>query len=557
MNPYMTNPNAELYAMLGQRAANLDRQGGGVSAGAGIEFDLLDKQSALAELAATRSEDREGRARALDAITRRGEMQSQEEFMLRMAERQKQLMFEEQDLELELASADADSRDALLAQLVEKQKTLLDFNNRKLSAEAEMARRSPEMAKAYSQRLSQVSQTAEGLSEFKKQFAGTLNAETTLANFLANPNKGGFRAQAPIGSVLGGIASGFESIRDVFSSTKVDETGLATAGRSLGAGGADMLAAAMQSQGLNEAIKSQGFEDLYALVGASSELDGRGLVQYDDKGNIITQSAGLRANAGSADKFSNSVLADLVITGLSNSGTNLDMNKATPAMTKLIGELNDISRSSVPMKAADVAARLKPLIDSAAVDIFGEAAEASAPKLLEVLDETFKAASKQAGKYSGSILQDGNITAQSIQNAALGKALERAAALSHTLKAGTKNQYLTSEALSRVIGAAKTESLVDPITGQVNYGILNLDPTTEMGAQIRSALGSKTVGELEDFLGFVRSSKAGEASLTREKGLSELSMMQDILRGQAEAQRRGIANRREIIAAKRKPAKKK
>jgi hypothetical protein len=525
MNPYMTNPNAELYAMLGQRAANLDRQGGGVSAGAGIEFDLLDKQAALAELAATRSEDREGRARALDAITRRGEMQSQEEFMLRMAERQKQLMFEEQDLELELASADADSRDALLAQLVEKQKTLLDFNNRKLSAEAEMARRSPEMAKAYGQRLSQVSQTAEGLSEFKKQFAGALNAETTLTNFLANPNKGGFVPKSNAQALKSGVRSLVEGAGEFFTGDIVSDIDLIDAYQNTGKMGADMFAAAAQSKGLSERLSSTGIK--------------------------------FQTDAAAADRFSNNVLAELAITGLSNSGANLNMDKATPAMTKLIGELNDISRSSVPMKAADVAARLKPLIDSAAVDIFGEAADASAPKLLEVLDATFKAASEQAGTYSGAILQDGRITSKSIQNAALGRALERAGSLSHILKSGTKNQYLTSEALSRVIGAAKTESLVDPITGQVNYGILNLDPTTEMGAQIRSALGSKTVGELEDFLGFVRSSKAGEASLTREKGLSELSMMQDILRGQAEAQRRGIANRREIIAAKRKPAKKK
>jgi hypothetical protein len=467
-------------------------------------------------------------------------MQSQEEFMLRMAERHKQLMLEEQDAELAVANADADSRDALLAQLVEKQKTLLDFNNRKLAAEAEMARRSPEMAKAYSQRLSQVSQTAEGLSKFKEQFAGTLNAETTLANFLANPTKGGFAPISGLGQFTRGSLNVGESILEFFRSDSIDDVNLG--GYQSGFGNAfqderkrGMLASAMRNSSISSVLEAPGAGDVSDLLRKATAAE----YQKD------------------ANRFQNQVISDLVVSGLSNSGLNLDVNKATPAISKLIGELNDISQSSIPMKAADVAARIKPIIDTASSEIFGEASEASAPKLLEVLDETFKAASKQAGKYSGSILQDGRLTVKSIQNAALGKALERAAVLSHTLKAGTKNQYLTSEALSRVIGAAKTESLVDPITGQVNYGILNLDPTTEMGAQIRSALGSKTVGELEDFLGFVRSSKAGEASLTREKGLSELSMMQDILKGQAEAQRRSIATRREIIAEKRKPAKKK
>lgn len=543
MNPYMTNPNAELYAMLGQRAANLDRQGGGVSAGSGIELDLLDKQAALAELAMVRGEDRAGRARALDAITRRGEMQTQEEFMMRMAERQRQLILDEQDINLELANADIASTEGLLAKLAEKQKTLYDFNTRKLAAEAEMARRNPEMAKQYSQRIREVSELAKGLSTFKDQFGKSLNAETTITNFLANPNKGGFLPESGGGSILMTLAGMAEGVQDFFGEDAVDKPSLRRMPELFGSGGRDMVAAALDSKGLADGLRTAGFD----IKSLNFDPSGGGLA-FDGPNPFEVGSAAQRMGA---DRFSNNVLSELAVTGLANSGANINIEKSQAAMTKLIGELNDISRSSVPMKAADVSARLKPILDNAATEIFGETPEQATPKLVELLDETFKAARTQAGKYAGAILDNGEITRKSIQNAAIGKALERGGALGYILQAGTKNQVLTSTTLQSILGMTKEESLVDPDTGRINYGLLDLDPNSEMGALIRGALGSKTTAQIEDFLKFVRSNKQTQATLAQEQGASELDMMRDMLTNQAQMQRQALEAKRGILGRAR------
>lgn len=541
MNPYMTNPNAELYAMLGQRAANLDRQGPSISAGSGIEFDLMDRQAALAELAAVRSEDRAGRARALDAIARRDAMSTQEDFMMRMVERQKNLLMEEQDLHLQLASAELPMQEELLAKLQKKQADILDFNTRKVAAEAELARRSPEFAKEYSQRIGQVRTLADGLSKFKKVIGESLGAEKSIENYLANPNKAGLRPESgrkAIATTFGGIG---ESIKDFFTGDTVDETRLAAMGESMGGAGADLLAAAMQSKGLNEALANQGFGDLTSLVGVRSTSTGLTSAQ---------------TTSGSADRFTNNLLSELAVNGLVNSGVNVNVDQAQQAMSRLVGELNDISRSSVPLKPQDISTRLMPVLEDTAKKIFGEAdGQNAVPKLVELMDATFSAATKESGKYAGSILVDGQINQKSVQNAAVGTALQRAGALFHVMKAGTKNQVLTAENLNRVIGMTEQKALIDPVTGEVNYAMLNLDPTTEAGTLVRQALGGKTTAEIEDFLKFLRSNKQTMADITKQQGTSELETMAELLRTQLEGKRQTLEAKRGILQQARKPKK--
>lgn len=532
MNPYMTNPNAELYAMLGQRAANLDRQGPSISAGSGIEFDLMDRQAALAELAAVRSEDRDSRARALDAIARRDAMSTQEDFMMRMVERQKNLLMEEQDLHLQLASAELPMQEELLAKLQKKQADILDFNTRKVAAEAELARRSPEFAKEYSQRIGQVRTLATGLTEFKKQIGERLGAEKTIENYLANPNKAGLRPESGAGAIAGSFLGAAESIKDFFTGDTVDETSLSAMGKLMGGSGADLIAAAMQSKGLNEAVANQGFGSLTSLLG------------------------GAQTSGGSADRFANNLLSELAVNGLVNSGVNVNVDQAQQAMSRLVGELNDISRSSVPLKPQDISTRLMPILEDTAKKIFGEAeGQNSVPKLVELMDATFSAANTESGKYAGSILVDGQINQKSIQNAAVGTALQRAGALGHIMKAGTKNQVLTAENLNRVIGLTEQKALIDPMTGEVNYAMLNLDPTTEAGTLVRQALGGKTTAEVEDFLKFLRSNKQTMADITKQQGVSELETMAELLRTQLEGKRQTLGAKREILQKARKPKK--
>ena len=549
MNPYMTNPNAELYAMLGQRAANLDRQGPSISAGSGIEFDLMDRQAALAELAAVRSEDRAGRARALDAIARRDAMSTQEDFMMRMIERQKNLLMEEQDLHLQLASAELPMQEELLAKLQKKQADILDFNTRKVAAEAELARRSPEFAKEYSQRIGQVRTLADGLSRFKDVIDKGLGAEKTIENYLANPNKAGLRPESGAGAALMGLSSVAESVTDFFNFTSnaVSNASLERLPRLLGAGGRDMVAAALNSTGIVDALKQSGFDIKSLNYDPVSRLDFQGANPFE---------VGSAAQRLGADRFTNNLLSELAVNGLVNSGVNVNVDQAQQAMSRLVGELNDISRSSVPLKPQDISTRLMPILEDTAKKIFGEAeGQNSVPKLVELMDATFSAATKESGKYAGSILVDGQINQKSIQNAAVGTALQRAGALGHIMKAGTKNQVLTAENLNRVIGLTEQKALIDPETGEVNYAMLNLDPTTEAGTLVRQALGGKTTAEVEDFLKFLRSNKQTMADITKQQGVSELETMAELLRTQLEGKRQTLEAKRGILQQARKPKK--
>jgi hypothetical protein len=95
-----------------------------------------------------------------------------------------------------------------------------------------------------------------------------------------------------------------------------------------------------------------------------------------------------------------------------------------------------------------------------------------------------------------------------IQKAAVAHALKRSGSLGMALKAAVNGKVFTADQVAMALG--EVGGLSDAATGKLDYGLLNLDATTEQGKMIRDILGGKQVEDLQAMLGARKTRTKGE-----------------------------------------------
>jgi hypothetical protein len=507
MNPYMTNPNAELYAMLGQRAANLQQQGGSyVGAGSSNDIEIMNQRDALDAMSDVRDEGRMRRMMALQSIAGRRQARDEAELNRQIMEdvaRQKMdLLMQEQELNMKLAAADDPSDEALNLKLRQIQDRMADINRRETAANAALASRNQEFGKEFMARTGELKQMSTALDTWRQTIDQKANVAAAIDEFRSNPNKGGFAPISGLARVGRGLASTAEGIYEFFTGGDRFADAAIIDRDAFGGAFADerkrgMLAAALRmkdgSGGIMGALKGS--------TGGATELLQRAATPEFQK---------------DADRFSSQLLSDVVSKGIANAGTDFDMNTGGQQIQKVLGELADVARSG-NLKPDEVAGRIIPRLEEAARVIYGPAEGRNAlPKLVEAMDVMLSKAASQANELIPMVFKEGGVVdVSSIQNAAMVNGLQQASRLRYALQAGTKGKVLTSEQLRTVLG--ETMAIKPDERGIYNPGALSLDPNTEMGALVRSALGGKTTAQVEALSQALTGQRSTLEELARER----------------------------------------
>lgn len=512
MNPYMTNPNAELYAMLGQRAANLQQQGGSyVGAGSSNDIEIMNQRDALDAMSDVRDEGRMRRMMALQSIAGRRQARDEAELNRQIMEdvaRQKMdLLLQEQDLNMKLAAADDPSDEALNLKLRQIQDRMADINRRETAANAALASRNQEFGKEFMARTGELKQMSTALDTWRGKIDKEANVAAAIDEFRSNPNKGSFSPLSGF-TKLGALGGGaMESLFEFFTGDRVADAqieaalgvgGILTPGDTLSGKNVGLLASAVR-------MKAGG-----GLLGVVKDSKFSGYV-----GDTLQRISGAEYQKD-ADRFSSQLLSDVVSKGIANAGTDFDMNLGGQQIQKVLGELADVARSG-NLKPDEVAGRIIPRLEEAARVIYGPAEGRNAlPKLVEAMDVMLSKAASQANELIPMVFKEGGVVdVSSIQNAALVNGLQQASRLRYALQAGTKGKVLTSEQLRTVLG--ETMAIKPDERGIYNPGALSLDPNTEMGALVRSALGGKTTAEVEALNQALTGQRTTLADLARER----------------------------------------
>lgn len=572
MNPYMTNPNAELYAMLGQRAANLDRQGGGVSAGSGIEFDLMSHQAALEELAANRGEGRYARRAAIDRISRRNELEDMLKFqgqsgeqeaalnkamMEDIARMKMDLQLQEEELNLKLSQAEDANDESILANRQSLRQKMAEINRQEMAAQALMAQKNQQFGKEFSTRVGEVRSLQTALQEYRKGIDGA-NIDAFIQEFKTNPAKGGLKnlsAAERAGVGIGGMLEGFAELftGDVTSDTEiVSRLGL-PAGTFLMQGG---------DQGLSGSTMG--------MIAAAARLkDGGGLKAQLSRSSIAGLKPTTQVNevfdrlSGSqyqidADRFTSQLLGDVITKGLSSAGTDFDFNTGNKQVQKLLAQMSSLSRTP-NLSAKDMSEQLMPTLKNAATAIFGpgQTEDANLGRMVEALDTLLSKANRQSATYLASMAEGGAITSASIQNAAVAHSLKEAARLKRVLETATSGKVLTSEALGSALG--EVERVYDPATGTYNIGLLP-SGMTEQGKRVATALGGRTMTSIDEMTNEVTRNREALAQLAAQRTGAQTGAESELEQLLTTGKRKARAEKAAVLAAeraKRAPAPKK
>jgi hypothetical protein len=572
MNPYMTNPNAELYAMLGQRAANLDRQGPSVSAGSGIEFDLMSHQAALEELAANRGEGRYARRAAIDRISRRNELEDMLKFqgqsgeqeaalnkamMEDIARMKMDLQLQEEELNLKLSQAEDANDESILANRQSLRQKMAEINRQEMAAQALMAQKNQQFGKEFSTRVGEVRSLQTALQEYRKGIDGA-NIDAFIQEFKTNPAKGGLKnlsAAERAGVGIGGMFEGFAELftGDVTSDTEiVSRLGL-PAGTFLMQGG---------DQGLSGSTMG--------MIAAAARLkDGGGLKAQLSRSSIAGLKPTTQVNevfdrlSGSqyqidADRFTSQLLGDVITKGLSSAGTDFDLNTGNKQVQKLLAQMSSLSRTP-NLSAKDMSEQLMPTLKNAATAIFGpgQTEDANLGRMVEALDTLLSKANRQSATYLASMAEGGAITSASIQNAAVAHSLKEAARLKRVLETATSGKVLTSEALASALGEA--ERVYDPATGTYNIGLLP-SGMTEQGKRIAAALGGRTMTSIDEMTNELTRNREALAQLAAQRTGAQTGAESELEQLLTTGKRKARAEKAAVLAAeraKRAPAPKK
>jgi hypothetical protein len=561
MNPYMTNPNAELYAMLGQRAANLDRQGPSVSAGSGIEFDLMSHQAALEELAANRGEGRYARRAAIDRISRRNELEDLLKFqgqsgeqeaalnkamMEDIARMKMDLQLQEEELNLKLSQAEDANDESILANRQSLRQKMAEINRQEMAAQALMAQKNQQFGKEFSTRVGEVRSLQTALKRYREGIDGT-NIDAFIQEFKTNPAKGGLISQSLLERGISGVAKGFEGLFEIATGDKFSDVDIQ-----------DRL-------GLYEMKYGRGNPSQVGMLAAAARLkDGGGLIGLLGQSKIsglvgdTIQNMTDTARQIDADRFTSQLLGDVVTKGLSSAGTDFDFNTGNQQVQKLLSQMSSLSRTP-NLSAKDMSEQLMPTLKNAATAIFGpgQTEDANLGRMVEALDTLLSKANRQSATYLASMAEGGTINAASIQNAAVAYSLKEAARLKRVLETATSGKVLTSEALGSALG--EVERVYDPATGTYNIGLLP-SGMTEQGKRVSTALGGRTMTSIDEMTNEVTRNREALAQLAAQRTGAQTGAESELEQLLTTGKRKARAEKAAVLAAeraKRAPAPKK
>ena len=540
---YMDDPNQDIYQMLAQRnMANRSYGGGG--GGGGNEIEIMNARDALDRLAEGRADSRGLRNRALDAMSRRAERRADieekgatldlnKQFMEDIAKRKMDLLIQEQQLNLQMARAEMEDDPEMLNRKNELQRQRADIEARQLAASAEMAKRDATHGKDFAQRIGELNTYKTALETWDGKHKGTLNAAGTISSLLNDPSRYGASTASPIAT---GVTRAAEFLGELATGDKT----------------ADMEIDAALTGGSNLQSRFNG------LLAAASRWGGdSGLLSVMQQGSDTgPNTARMRMFKGDAyqkdaDAFSSELLSDIVVKGLSNSGIDLNHDSARIAVNKVMGILNDSTRST-STNHEDVSKSVMEALRPAAQAIFGPTeGEKALPKLVQAMQNSLSEAQSIASKYGSEVIgANGTVGFDSIQKAAVAHALKRSGALGLALKTAVNGKVLTAEQVAMALGEAG--HLQDAYNKKIDYGLLNLDAGTEEGRVIRQVLGSKQVAELEELLKARKAQSQGEEAATAQLKDIQSAFSRDI--PALELKNKRLANERKqaLLAAVRK-----
>jgi len=503
----MDDPNQDIYQMLAQRnMANRSYGGGG--GGGGNEIEIMSARAALDELAEGRADSRGLRNRALDAMARRAErradieekgatMDLNKQFMEDIAQRKMNLLIQEQELNLQMARAEMEDDPEMLNRKNELQRQRADIEARQLAASAEMAKRDATHGKDFAQRIGELNTYKTALETWDGKHKGTLNAAGTISSLLNDPSRYGASTASPIAT---GVTRAAEWLGELATGDKT----------------ADMAIDAALTGGGNLQSRFNG------LLAAASRWGGdSGLLSVMQQGSDTgPNTARMRMFKGDAyqkdaDAFSSELLSDIVVKGLSNSGIDLNHDSARIAVNKVMGILNDSTRST-STNHEDVSKSVMEALRPAAQAIFGPTeGEKALPKLVQAMQNSLSESQSIASKYGSEVIgANGTVGFDSIQKAAVAHALKRSGALGLALKTAVNGKVLTADQVAMALG--ESGHLLDASAGKLDYGLLNLNAGTEEGRVIRQALGSKQVAELEELINARKARSQGQETATAQ-----------------------------------------
>jgi len=538
---YMDDPNQDIYQMLAQRnMANRSYGGGG--GGGGNEIDIMSARDAFDQLAEGRADNRSLRNRALDAMSRRSErradieaqgatMDLNKQFMEDIAKRKMDLLIQEQELNLQMARAEMEDDPEMLNRKNELQRQRADIEARQLAASAEMAKRDATHGKDFAQRIGELNTYKTALETWDGKHKGTLNAAGTISSLLNDPSRYGASTASPIAT---GVTRAAEWLGELATGDKT----------------ADMAIDAALTGGGNLQSRFNG------MLAAASRWGGdSGLLSVMQQGSDTgPNTARMRMFKGDAyqkdaDAFSSELLSDIVVKGLSNSGIDLNHDSARIAVNKVMGILNDSTRST-STNHEDVSKSVMEALRPAAQAIFGPTeGEKALPKLVQAMQNSLSEAQSIASKYGSEVIgANGTVGFDSIQKAAVAHALKRSGSLGLALKTAVNGKVLTADQVAMALG--ESGHLQDASTGKLDYGLLNLNAGTEEGRVIRQALGSKQVAELEELINARKARSQGQETATAQLKDLENAFSREI--PALELKRKMSANeRKQAILAKK------
>lgn len=551
MSNFMMDPNADIYQMLAQQNLAASRGGGGGYGGGG---DSLQDRIALmreeARLNAQQETVRAGRSReeleALQGFNRQnmefqqGLNERTQQFavnlnrqaMEQMAKFQEDLLRRERDLNLQVAQADLESS-APLEELRNKlAQEKFDFHRRDDEAKAAIAQRDSRFGQEYNNKRNELKTLFESLGTYKNTLSSSFKPDASVGRWMTDLDKVGPGYTTSTWVASGLVGRPFESFSELFTGDRVSDQEISDF---LGHGSLDPAQEATVNQMIGAAKQYQPLVDAIT-EGGTSEYGKEYMSNY---GKVPG------AGTAEADKYVSRFYADMVLGGLQNSGISLAGGENSRVqMEQLMASLVNITRDQ-SIKGDDVPARVKPLLDKAAMEIFGTTEGTRAvPKLVLALQEAFNSAPKLEGAYASKVLPNGVINSDSLKSAAILHALQRGGKLNAALKSAMVGQ-VDFDNLSSVIGMTDPAALKNPITGEMDIGLLT-GQTGEQLKALQTILGPEFMGTVGTQAEAVRGSKKSAAERAQEELAMELRQMQE-LQGATRKQQAGrIAARRRV-----------
>lgn len=503
MNPYMTSPNADIYALLAQRAASLDEQasrgGGGVSAGSNVNFDLMSHSARLDERAQQQQFEREQLGQFLGDIRGRENMQFEANLNRQMMEDAMQmkmeLYLEMQAVNMQLAQAENFDDPVLLAKKQELERKEADLNSRQNAAQALLAKRNQDFGKAWETRMGEVTKLADALTQYKDTVSG-VDINSIVDEFKANPLKGGIEDQSGLGALSRGLATSIESVGEFFTGDKVYDNEIARRfGIAPGFFGGEPTLSDKNKAILASAVRVE--------QGSFRRLLNR--EKFDQLADPSYQK--------DADRFTSQLLTDMVLKGMSSVGTDVDLSTASPEVQKLLSELISSARSST--SPDDLAKKIAPMLESTSMAIFGAKEGASGvPKLIEAMDTILQKANAGAADRLAKMAGGKAISADTIQTAALANALSEAGRIRRVLETATNGKYMTSKQLQAAMGTLA--GIKDKETGTYNLGLLP-SPLSPDSLPVGAVLGQPMMTRVDDMINFLNQNREEQARISEER----------------------------------------